>query len=150
VRKQWDVGERTALSSGERPQRVCLLTGAAGTFGQEFCRRNADGYSIAAVYHHTAPALASQETTFFDPLGLTAPVPENDPVFAIQADLSTPAGCEWAVRAALGRFRCIDVVVHAAVHSVWGVLDGNGRSPARRSNSQSTSEERENAGRTGG
>jgi NAD(P)-dependent dehydrogenase (short-subunit alcohol dehydrogenase family) len=116
------------LSSGERPQRVCLLTGAAGTFGQEFCRRNADGYSIAAVYHHTAPALASQETTFFDPLDPTSPVPENDhPVFAVQADLSTPAGCEWAVRATLERFGCIDVVVHAAVHSVWGgVLEGNG------------------------
>ena len=41
-------------------------------------------------------------------------------MFAVQADLRTRSGCEWAVDAALDRFECIDLVVHAAAHSVWG------------------------------
>lgn len=111
--------------SSQSGKRVLLLTGASGTFGEEFCRRFASQYAIAAVYHGRVPALPSQETTIFDPFDPHVPLVENDhPVFGIQADVSTPAGCEWAVQAALDRFGCIDVVVHAAAHAVWGsVLD---------------------------
>jgi NAD(P)-dependent dehydrogenase (short-subunit alcohol dehydrogenase family) len=109
------------LFSGEETKRVCLLTGAAGTFGHAFCRLHANRYAIAAIYHRIVPALASQETTFFDPFDPAAPVADNDnQVFGIQADLATQDGCEWAVQAALDRFGSIDLVVHAAARSVWG------------------------------
>lgn len=105
--------------------RVCLLTGAAGSFGQAFCRRHADRYQFAAVYHAAPLALASQECTIFDPLDPDRPLPDNDrPVFAVQADLSTQAGCEWAVQAALERFGCIDLVIHGAAQSVWAPVIG--------------------------
>jgi NAD(P)-dependent dehydrogenase (short-subunit alcohol dehydrogenase family) len=103
------------------PRRTCLVTGASGTLGAALCRRLAPAYDVAAVYHDHVPPLASQEASFFDPFDPDAPVPENDhPVFAIQADLGTAEGCEWAVGAALDQLRCIDLVVNAAAFPVWG------------------------------
>ncbi|MCU1678644.1 MAG: oxidoreductase, family [Frankiales bacterium] len=109
------------MSPGDRRRPVCLLTGASGTLGHAIRTRARGRYSFAAVYNSIVPRMSSQETSFFDPLDPERRLLENDdPVFAIQADLTTQAGCEWAVQAALEQFGCIDVIVHSAARSVWG------------------------------
>jgi len=119
-------GGVTALSAGER--RVCLLAGAAGTLGTDFCRRFADRYDIAAIYRNSRPSVACHDQTAVDPLRPEAELPENRcPVFAVQADLTTEAGCERAVDLTLARFGQIDLLVNAAAAPVWGPMLGNDR-----------------------
>ncbi len=114
------------MSAGER--RVCLLAGAAGTLGTDFCRRFADRYEIAAVYRHSRPSVPCHDQLAVDPLRPDSELPENRwPVFAVQADLGTEAGCERAVDLTLARFGRIDLLVNAAVAPVWGPMLGHDR-----------------------
>jgi len=100
--------------------RVCLLTGAGGTLGSEFCRRYSDRYRIAAVYRSKPPEVPDQEARFVDPLHPTAPLPENEnSVFAIRADLTEDAELRRVVELTLARFGCIDLLVNAAAYAVW-------------------------------
>ena len=117
------VGEQFA---DEGTKRVCLLTGASGTLGTDFCTRYADRYSIVAVYREHPPVVASQTAQLFDPLDLSRALPENQhPVFTVQGDVTNEADCERVVEATLARFGRIDLLVHAAVHSVWGPMLGS-------------------------
>ena len=70
-------------------KRVCLLTGASGTFGRAFMERFADRYHIAAVHHERPIDFATQDQVFVDPLRPDDEVPTNDhAVYAMRADLS--------------------------------------------------------------
>ena len=108
-------------------KRVCLMTGAAGRLGTAFCRLFADQYDIVAVYRSRPPQLPSQRQWLVDVLEPWAALPENEhPVFAVQADLERDGEVERVVDIALARFDRIDVVVNAAVHSVWApMVDSN-------------------------
>jgi NAD(P)-dependent dehydrogenase (short-subunit alcohol dehydrogenase family) len=104
-------------------KRVCLLTGASGVLGTAFCKLYAERYDIVAVYRRNLPSLASQELRFVDPLAPRESLPENlHPVFAIRADLSDDREIARVVELALARFDQIDLLVNAAVHSVWAPL----------------------------
>ena len=104
-------------------KRVCLLTGAGGKLGTEFCRRYADEYDIAAVYRRRAPRVTSQSQSFVDPLDAAAALPENkNPVFGIRADLMVDDDYARVVELTLARFGRVDLLVHAAVHSVWAPI----------------------------
>ena len=113
---------------GEGRKRVCLLTGASGTLGTDFCARYADRYSIAAVYRHHEPVAPSQEARFVDPLDPDRELAVNQhPIFAIQGDISVQADCERMVEATLARFGRIDLLVHGATFSVWSPMIGSDR-----------------------
>jgi NAD(P)-dependent dehydrogenase (short-subunit alcohol dehydrogenase family) len=102
---------------------VCLLTGASGTLGTAFCRLHADKYDIAAVYRRRLPEVPSQHDWFVDPLDPLADLPENNNrIFAIQADLTCDRELERIVELVLGRFDRIDLLVNAAVYSVWAPM----------------------------
>ena len=94
-----------ALSAGESTdddgrKRVCLLTGASGTLGSDFCARYADRYSISAVFRHHAPVAPSQDATFIDPLNPDAELAVNQhPIFTVQGDISIETDCERIVEA---------------------------------------------------
>jgi NAD(P)-dependent dehydrogenase (short-subunit alcohol dehydrogenase family) len=104
-------------------KRVCLLTGASGLLGTAFCRKYAERYDIVAVYRRNLPCLASQELRYVDPLAPRVSLPENrHPVFAVRADLSDDREIGRVVELALARFGQIDLLVNAAVHSVWAPL----------------------------
>lgn len=110
-----------AGSNGRFGKRVCLLTGAGGRLGAAFCAMYADRYDIAAVYRNNPPPVPSQFGWVVDPLQPEAQLPENqNPVFAVCADLAYDTEIERVVDLVLTRFDAIDVVVNAAVHSVWG------------------------------
>lgn len=103
--------------------------------GTDFCTRFADRYSIAAVYRSHPLSVPSQDADVVDPLGLTGRTSiDNHRVFAIQADVTSEADDERIVEATLARFGRIDLVVHAAVHSVWGPMIGS--DPLQRSGQQ--------------
>jgi NAD(P)-dependent dehydrogenase (short-subunit alcohol dehydrogenase family) len=107
-------------------KRVCLITGASGTLGTDFCARYRDRYSIAAVYRRHPPVAASQEGGFVDPLEPDRALPANEhPIFAVQGDISVDADCERIVEATLARFGRIDLVIHAATYSVWAPMLGS-------------------------
>ena len=102
-------------------RRVCLLTGAGGQLGDEFCRRHTATYDIVAVHRSRPPSVSSQEQWFVDPLAPDASLAENAyPVFSIASDLTRPGEISRVVELALARHERIDVLVNAAVHSVWG------------------------------
>lgn len=104
-------------------KRVCLLTGASGTLGTAFCRRYADRYDVVAVYRRNLPGVPSQELRYVDPLAPRTVLPENrHPVFALRADLADDRTPARIVEIALARFGRIDLLVNAAVHSVWAPL----------------------------
>jgi len=102
-------------------KRVCLLTGASGTLGTAFCRAHADQYEIAAVYRRRAPTVPTQRQRHVDPLAPDSAV-EQHPVFAIQADLSVDREIDRVVEVVLARFDRVDLLVNAAVHSVWAPM----------------------------
>jgi NAD(P)-dependent dehydrogenase (short-subunit alcohol dehydrogenase family) len=107
-------------------KRVCLLTGASGTLGTAFCRAHAADYEIAAVYRARHPEVASTVQRYIDPLTPGSELPENrHPVFAIRADLGKPGERERVVELALARFDTIDLVVNAAVCSLWANMDSD-------------------------
>jgi len=114
------------LRPDEGRKRVCLLTGASGTLGTDFCQRYADAYSIAAVYRRHVPLVASQEAEFVAPLEPGLDLAANhEPVFTVQGDISVEADCERIVESTLARFGRIDLLVHAATYSVWGPMLGS-------------------------
>jgi NAD(P)-dependent dehydrogenase (short-subunit alcohol dehydrogenase family) len=102
-------------------KRVCLLTGASGTLGTAFCRAHADKYHIAAIYRRKPPAVPTQRQWQVNPLQPDVPV-EQCPVFAIRADLSLEGEVERVVELVLARFDRVDLLVNAAVHSVWAPM----------------------------
>jgi NAD(P)-dependent dehydrogenase (short-subunit alcohol dehydrogenase family) len=103
-------------------KKVCLLTGAGGTLGAEFCRRYASKYAIAAVCgRRPVPWMPDQNHRMIDPLDPQAAIPENQsPIFTIHADLTKPSDLERITALALARFGRIDVVVNAAVYWLFG------------------------------
>ena len=104
-------------------RRVCLLTGAGGVLGTTFCRLFGDRYDIAAVYRYRQPAAPTQSVRFVDPIEPGTLLPENDhPHYAIRADLAEDGELERVVELALARFGRIDLLVNAAVHSVWAPI----------------------------
>jgi NAD(P)-dependent dehydrogenase (short-subunit alcohol dehydrogenase family) len=110
-----------------RTKRTCLLTGASGRLGTAFCRAYASRYDIVAVYHHHEPVFPSQLLEYVDPLDLTADLPANvHRVWAMRADLSSAEDVCRVVDVATARLGGVDLLVNAAVHSVWaGFLDGS-------------------------
>lgn len=109
-------------------RRVCLLTGAGGQLGNEFCRRHAATYDIVAVHRSRPPTVASQEQWFVDPLAPDASLAENAyPVFSIASDLTKPGEISRVVELTLARHERIDVLVNAAVHSIWADMVENDR-----------------------
>lgn len=97
--------------------RVCLLTGAAGVLGADFCRRWRHDYAIAAVYRNGVLPVATRGERFVDPLAPRRSLAANDePVFGIRADLRKPDELERVVELTLARFGRIDVLVNAAAH----------------------------------
>jgi NAD(P)-dependent dehydrogenase (short-subunit alcohol dehydrogenase family) len=119
---------RTGSDLGAR--RVCLLTGAGGRLGDEFCRRYSAQYDIVAVYRARRPGVPSQTEQYVDPLDPAAALPENDAaVFTVQADLEQDGEVERVVDLALARFGGVDLLVNNAAFSTWyplGLADGDG------------------------
>lgn len=116
-------------TGADRPRRVCLLTGAGGTLGAEFCRRYADRYDIVAVYRTRRPAVPSQLEQFVDPLEPDVELPENRyRVYAVRAELTSDGEVERVVELALARFDGVDLLVNnaatMALHPT-GVADGD-------------------------
>lgn len=116
------------MSAGEA-RRVCLLTGASGRLGSYFANLYADRYDFVAVYRNTRPWMAAQDASFFDPLAPQESVTEISEngrrVYAVQEDLTTPGACDRVVELAIGHFDRIDLVVNAAVASVWSPMLGS-------------------------
>jgi NAD(P)-dependent dehydrogenase (short-subunit alcohol dehydrogenase family) len=109
-------------------KRVCLLTGAGGQLGRAFCDAYRGDYEIAAVYRDSRPWFPSQDARIVDPFDPTGTVGENDdPIFTIQADLLDPHAVTRVVEATLNRFDGVDLVVNAAVSTVWAPMLGSDR-----------------------
>jgi NAD(P)-dependent dehydrogenase (short-subunit alcohol dehydrogenase family) len=108
------------MSAGKR---VCLFTGAGGTLGNAFCRQYSSDYHIVAVHRGLPPDVPSQHQGFQDPLEPEADVPENRyRVFCIKSDLQKEGEIARVVELALARFDRIDLLVNAAVHSLWAPM----------------------------
>ncbi len=104
-------------------KRVCLLTGASGTFGRAFIADCAAAYQIVAVHHDTPIDYATQDQIFVDPLRPDDDVASNDyPVYAIRADLRAPAAIGHVVDQTLATFGRIDLLINAAVRRHWASL----------------------------
>ena len=110
--------------NSDRP--VCLLTGGGGYLGSLFCGRFANSHRIAAVWHRRRPVAATQDQCV-EPLAPDSALAKNGaPVFAVKGDLRKPAHVQRVVDTVLDRFGRIDVVVNAAVSSMWApMLDGS-------------------------
>jgi NAD(P)-dependent dehydrogenase (short-subunit alcohol dehydrogenase family) len=110
------------------PKRVCLLTGSGGQLGRAFCEAYRSEYEIAAVYRSSRPWFPAQDARIVDPFDPTRHIDENDdPIFAIQADLLVPHSATRVVEATLNRFDRIDLIVNAAVSTVWAPMLGSDR-----------------------
>jgi NAD(P)-dependent dehydrogenase (short-subunit alcohol dehydrogenase family) len=94
-------------------RRVCLLTGAGGTLGRAFCQRHADDYHIVAVHGRRRPELPNHRT------GASGDGPS---IFPVAANLADDLEIARVVDLSLARFDRIDLVVHAAVHSMWAPI----------------------------
>jgi NAD(P)-dependent dehydrogenase (short-subunit alcohol dehydrogenase family) len=104
-------------------RRVCVFTGVSGTLGTAFCRLHAADYHIAGIYHHEPPAQASQAQRLVDPLAPTEDVPENaDAIFAIRADVTDDHDLARVVELTITRFGRIDLLINAAVYSIWASM----------------------------
>lgn len=114
------------MSGGDR--RVCLLTGAGGVLGDEFCRRWAAEYDIVAVCRQRVPGVPSQHEQYVDPLAPQQELAENAAaVHVVYADLDDPADVERVVEVALARFGRIDLLVNNAAyqgHYPTSMVDG--------------------------
>ena len=104
-------------------KRVCVLTGASGTFGNAFCERYAREYEIAAVCNRNLPQVCSQKMRFFDPLYPTKELAENNsPIFTIPADLADISEQRRVLELVLARYGRVDVLIYAAVNRVWSPI----------------------------
>jgi NAD(P)-dependent dehydrogenase (short-subunit alcohol dehydrogenase family) len=109
-------------------KRVCLLTGASGVLGRAFCERYRDEYEIVAVYRSDRPWIPSQDARIIDPFDPSAPQPANDDaIFAVRADLLKTGEARRVVELALSRYDRVDLVVNAAVSTVWAPMLGSDR-----------------------
>lgn len=108
-----------SASGGER--RVCLLTGAGGRLGSACCEQLRDRYDIVAVAGARLPPPPDQHRRFVDALDPDV-VLDEPPVFTIQADLTIAADVDRVVEVALARFGRVDLLVNAAVCSVWAPI----------------------------
>jgi NAD(P)-dependent dehydrogenase (short-subunit alcohol dehydrogenase family) len=104
------------MSYHEDERRVCLLTGAGGRLGSEFCALYADAYNIAAVTRRRMPAVSDQHRGYFDPVADSHGDSYEPEVFTILADLNDDEACERIVELTLARFGRIDLLVNAAAH----------------------------------
>jgi NAD(P)-dependent dehydrogenase (short-subunit alcohol dehydrogenase family) len=105
-------------------KRVCLLTGASGTLGSEFCRRHAGSYHIVAVTRSRPVWVTSQVRRVVDPLNPGVALGrDTDAVHEVRVDLDSESGLEHAVDVALARFGRVDVLVTAAVHYGFARMD---------------------------
>jgi len=94
-------------------KRLCLLTGASGTFGTAFIERLAERYDIVAVHYRHEVMFASQDQIFIDPLDPSIPIGANrHPVRTIRADLANVAAIDRLVEEAGGG--PVDLLVNAA------------------------------------
>src|SRR5262245_12660913 len=112
-------------------KKVLLLTGAGGGLGVEFCHRFQAKYAIAAVCgRRKVTEVPDQHHKLIDPLGADAHKQLNEnALFTIHADLAQPGEINRIVDLTLARFGRIDVLVNAAVHSVWSsMLDSDAAS----------------------
>jgi NAD(P)-dependent dehydrogenase (short-subunit alcohol dehydrogenase family) len=109
-----------------QPRRVCLLTGASGVLGRAFCAAYRDQYDIVAVYRRERPWFPSQDARVVDPLARDEPVAENEhPIYALRADLFVPGEARRVVESTLARFGRLDLLVNAAVSTVWAPMLGS-------------------------
>src|SRR5690242_5231563 len=107
-------------------RRVCLLTGASGVLGRAFCAAYRHEYDIVAVYRRDRPWLPAQDARVVDPLDHAAAVTENEhPIYALRADLLARGEPRRVVEAALARFGTVDLLVNAAVSTLWAPMLGS-------------------------
>jgi NAD(P)-dependent dehydrogenase (short-subunit alcohol dehydrogenase family) len=97
------------------PLPVCLLTGASGRLGTEFCRLYGHRYRIVAV-HCSRPVRQPADVSWHvDPLNPAVRRRiEDREVVTLQADLSDPAEIPRVIDFALERFGRVDLLVNAA------------------------------------
>jgi NAD(P)-dependent dehydrogenase (short-subunit alcohol dehydrogenase family) len=104
-------------------KKVCLFTGAGGTLGNAFCSQYLNRYHIVAVHRTKPPDVPSQYQSFQDTLEPEADLLENQHrVFCVRSDLQKDGEIARVVELALARFDRIDLLVSAAVHSVWAPM----------------------------
>jgi NAD(P)-dependent dehydrogenase (short-subunit alcohol dehydrogenase family) len=104
-------------------KRVCMLTGASGTFGTAFIEQCAADYHIAAIHHCTPISFATQDQVFVDSLAPENLIPANDlAVHAIRGDLSRPDEIARVAAEALAVFGQVDLLINAAVHRSFSAL----------------------------
>jgi NAD(P)-dependent dehydrogenase (short-subunit alcohol dehydrogenase family) len=96
-------------------RRVCVITGAGGRLGSDFCRRYGDQYEIVAVSRSRVPNVRTQDQWHVDPLRAEAGPSAGSSVYSIVADLTEPGALDEVVERALGRCGRIDLLVNAAV-----------------------------------
>src|SRR5688500_12612789 len=87
------------------PLPVCLLTGASGRLGSEFCQLYGHRYRIVAV-HRSRPVQQPADVSWHvDPFNPAARQRiEGREVATVQADLSDPAQIPYVIDFALARF----------------------------------------------
>ncbi len=120
------------MSTGHADRRVCILTGASGQLGTYFCNQFSDRYDIVAVYRNNRPQVPTHDSRAVDPLDPDGPADKSDPtdapgasrrpVFAVRADVTEERECDRVVELALARYDRVDLVVNAAVYSVWSSM----------------------------
>jgi NAD(P)-dependent dehydrogenase (short-subunit alcohol dehydrogenase family) len=127
------------LSTGHADRRVCILTGASGQLGTYFCNHFSDRYEIVAVYRRNRPQVPTHDSRVVDPLdpdGIDNPDSRSGdpngsadsgqrPVFAVRADVTEERECDRVVELALARYDRVDLVVNAAVYSIWSTMLGS-------------------------
>lgn len=97
--------------------RVCLLLGAGGRLGRNFCRYLGTQYRIAAVYHKGDAESVRHQEQVIDPLAPDHQPPQMRTCFyPIVADLTDPKSVERIAELALAAFGHVDLIVNGAVH----------------------------------
>jgi len=104
-------------------RKVCLLTGAGGTLGADFCRRYAERFQIVAVCGKRGVQASTQHRRFIDPL---APggrgADPDDAVYEIHANLLRGEEIARTVELTLARFGRIDLIVNAIGRAKWASI----------------------------
>jgi NAD(P)-dependent dehydrogenase (short-subunit alcohol dehydrogenase family) len=97
------------------PLPVCLLTGASGRLGTEFCQLYGHRYRIVAVHCSRPVPQPADVSWHVDPLnpGVRRRIEDRE-VVTVQADLSDPAEVPRVIDFALERFGRVDLLVNAA------------------------------------
>jgi len=99
-------------------RRICLLTGAAGRLGSDFCRRYRSRYQIVAVYHRRPPNVPHQDIWPVDPIQPRAELAgARERVFTLQADLTDESDLVRVVDTTLAIYGGVDLLVNSAVYA---------------------------------